>query len=574
MGNVPLVTRVTINPVVMASVQGIVQSWFLLGTQRSAFGTHSSQLAQCHSTMTAFTVRSLSSRKPIMSKCQGTLPRRAICRIALAVMILRESCLSVVVVVDIEPSQQLHTVSEKHHWKLWPVVVNAAFTTSIQSSYYHCLTTRSSSSTRNGRKNPFDSHNSHLTSLRWRSSSSDRIRIQSPLAVVPIEMATTASTEVMEPIEPPPCMNATTVTTAATTTGFVSTECAVPQRRQRLASLRIRQTMESDLPIVAQFLTLAQQPKRQLQQRQPPSLSLLSPLNDWKNRIDALFAQSDIEGLIRRRWDTIQEGRKARLRALSKLEIAAYQDTTNGSTPSTLWQEQDQTLLQLLWSTQSDRLRSRIAAAAAETGEDSVWRHVTDRMYCTPSSWHWLQHVQLTATTTTTTTVTNDDATIRTTDNQGQSTAVGFCEIAMLEYPVMPAGNNEWHAPNWMIVVDRRAEDHSLPSRNRRFDLDSSPSTVCFAPAIANLAVAPTARRRGIASQLLRSAERYVATYWQSKSNNNGSTMPLALGLYVEQDNVAALSLYTACGYRTVQSIPGRNGQCDMWYMSKTLERH
>jgi GNAT superfamily N-acetyltransferase len=332
--------------------------------------------------------------------------------------------------------------------------------------------------------------------------------------------------------------------------------------------------LEADLPIVAQFLSLAQQPKQK--QQQPSSLSLFTPLNAWKDRIDALFAQSDIEGLIRRRWDTIQEGRKARLRALSKLQQATtYQDSNSNA----LSKEQDQVLLQLLWSSQSDRLRSRIAAAAAETGEDTVWRHVVDRMYCTPSSWQWLQHVQLTAATTMSEKG-NDN--ISTDNRQGRSnaeTVVGFCEIAMLEYPAIQ-GDNEWDVPHWMIVVDRRAEDNSLSSRNHQFANDSSSSspassTVCFAPAIANLAVAPTVRRRGIASQLLRSAERYVATYWHSHNDDSSSssTMPLALGLYVEQDNVAALSLYRACGYRTVQLVPGRNGQCDMWYMTKTLER-
>lgn len=62
---------------------------------------------------------------------------------------------------------------------------------------------------------------------------------------------------------------------------------------------------------------------------------------------------------------------------------------------------------------------------------------------------------------------------------------------------------------------------------------------------LSNVAVAPTARRRGVARQLVQHAAR-VAAGWGCRS----------IGLHVSPDNAAALALYKSLGFRSVGLEP------------------
>jgi len=261
--------------------------------------------------------------------------------------------------------------------------------------------------------------------------------------------------------------------------------------------LRIRRTVESDLPIVASFLSTASVQKGSF---------------SWMERI---WARHDIEGLLKRRLRAVTEGQKAKAR-LDHLNSNIY----NASMDDKLYLEH------LWWS--SDRLRTEIAAAAKETGEDSVWRRRGTQF--PPDSIHWLNHIQMTACTV-------------------DGTVVGFCEVAMLSNPTATATASQ--DEKWLIAWSN-SQSNQDDHHNNRY----------YSPAITNLAVAPEYRRQGVGRRLLSRAETYVQRHWKAP----------ALGLYVQDTNAAANALYEQRGYIAQTAVEDeRLGR--LWYRSKALLR-
>jgi len=156
----------------------------------------------------------------------------------------------------------------------------------------------------------------------------------------------------------------------------------------------------------------------------------------------------------------------------------------------------------------NDALRNRIEKASRETGEPNLWKQ--HNFALPPQDPDWLNHLQMTA------------------ENVYTGEVIGFCEVAMLHNP----------------VLEEREE-----------------CVLSYSPAITNLATAPEYRRQGIAKRLLKTAERFVELQWQAES----------LGLYVEQTNKAALSLYERMGYKAETACDGGDQLGDMWYMGRGL---
>lgn len=315
-------------------------------------------------------------------------------------------------------------------------------------------------------------------------------------------------------------------------------------------TIRIQKTVESDLTDIASFLASASQMQ-----------STRSSDNSWMNKIDLLFAKSDIEALIRRRWRILDKGHAAFTRVKKQLQPTAI----NGNLPS-----MDQ-LIKHFWS-MNDDLRQDVQMAATETGEDTIWNH-HQPMIISPTSVQWFNHLQMSATASVRSCASlefkdSDDSMpkkgfnfqsflnsedAKAERNSADTRVVGFCEIAMLANPVckIPSPAND------CVISITDSQDHI------RY----------YSPAIANLAIATDMRRQGIASKLLQSAERYVTAYW-----GNAST----LGLYVSSSNLPAIALYEKCGYIKIIETSASSGQRvaptvdsddKMWYMSKSLRR-
>ena len=268
--------------------------------------------------------------------------------------------------------------------------------------------------------------------------------------------------------------------------------------------IRIRKSVQSDLPIVAELLSTA---ASSLQSNKNNNKSNWG-LGNWKARLDQRLAQAEIESLLRCRLEAMEEGRKA------------YHKLAHHMV--SLKEEQDR--LKLLWSN-SDRLRNHIEKASAETGEDNVWRR--HNFALTPLDSTWLHHLQMTA------------------EDVSSGQVVGFCEVAMLSNPIL-------------------LEQQQTTTTTNGDDKDDIQDTFnVFSPAIVNLATSPERRRQGIATRMLRLAERFVERKW-------GSTQ---LGLYVEKANHPALALYMNSGYEAKVSCANRgdNHLGELWYMTKSL---
>ena len=361
--------------------------------------------------------------------------------------------------------------------------------------------------------------------------------------------------------------------------------------------IRIQRTDEAQLSDIASFLATASRYTCRQQEGQKASS------NPWRDRIDLLFAKSDIEALIRRRWRIIDMGRKAFVRAEKQIEqqqtIIDMKQQKHLTTTCKDRMPGDDAILKYVWST-NDELRNEIQIAASETGEDTIWKHHYP-MIITPSSKHWFNHIQISAiastitaqispATKTTNNIFNfsvsfkDDEVIK----KSLPNVAGFCEVAMLLNPIYSL-NQTTHdciCPNGktdcVISIQDRTTQQQQQIENKNTP-PSPPKINYYTPAIANLAVDDTMRRQGIATKLLQRAERYVIRYW---------TNTTTIGLYVSTSNIPAIQLYEKCGYHKRLLVPPlstlllssswnynddeinrsseeRDGS--MWYMSKQI---
>merc|ERR1712238_386192 len=92
-----------------------------------------------------------------------------------------------------------------------------------------------------------------------------------------------------------------------------------------------------------------------------------------------------------------------------------------------------------------------------------------------------------------------------------------------------------------VIILDRKKKRQPSCQLNARLGKNI--------PTLVNLVISPKHRRKGLASRLVQAAARYVKSKWRYSSFDEG--VP-SMGLYVDEDNVAALALYKREGFVTV----------------------
>jgi len=170
--------------------------------------------------------------------------------------------------------------------------------------------------------------------------------------------------------------------------------------------------------------------------------------------------------------------------------------------------------LRYLWS--NERFRTCVERATQLSKDPHIWTEYN--FACAPQSTKYLQHKMLTA------------------EDRATGELLGFCEIAMLQNPmteelVSPTGEKE--------------EDHTMLS-----------------PTLMNVIVNPKFQRRGVASRMIRSAQTFVHKEWNSDR----------LSLYVNSDNIGAISLYRRHGFLTMTDTKHSSvSDKEQYYMSLQL---
>jgi len=232
--------------------------------------------------------------------------------------------------------------------------------------------------------------------------------------------------------------------------------------------------------------------------------------SNWTAKIKKLKARSSYNTQILHRLQAAETAAKV----LSYPEHCEFLDTAD---------ERD--TCRLLWSKDIFRTKLEKAARTASSyeGTDTLWDNHDFNLQ--PSDPMMMNHVMMTAV---------DIDYFGGERNCYDGCIVGFCEVAMLAIP-------------------------SADGKERG-----------YAPCIANLVVSPDHRRRGIAARMIQNAERFVRLHWAETLSSSFRDDELEedalrgeriLGLYVDETNKAAISLYLRQNFKISAhstKIPGR----------------
>jgi len=217
--------------------------------------------------------------------------------------------------------------------------------------------------------------------------------------------------------------------------------------------------------------------------------------NNWFGNIKKLKARSSFQTQILHRLQATE----AAIAVRSNLEYCNLASTAN-----------DRDICRLLWTEESFRskLEKATESALKYEGTDTLWEKHNFNLQ--PSDPMMINHIMMTAV---------DINCSQEMKNCNDGRVAGFCEIAMLP---IPSTENE-----------------------RR-----------YSPCVANLVVSQNYRRKGIATRLLRNAERFVKLYWSETilcnllydededEDEDDLRIKGVLGLYVDEGNEMATTLY------------------------------
>ena len=179
---------------------------------------------------------------------------------------------------------------------------------------------------------------------------------------------------------------------------------------------------------------------------------------NWNTKMQILRDQNTYKKQLSQRFEVLEAGKKAARKAHNALVDAGLMSNTDEECSIS---EDDYTdhRIRLIWNDDTFRQKLERAANAIDTTERHAWHGHT---FAVPPNPSLLQHVMLTAV------------------DANTNAVAGFCEVAMLPLP------------------------------------DDASGYSCCTPMISNLVTSPDFRRRGIATNLLRSARRYVRCCWGS----------------------------------------------------------
>lgn len=104
----------------------------------------------------------------------------------------------------------------------------------------------------------------------------------------------------------------------------------------------------------------------------------------------------------------------------------------------------------------------------------------------------------------------------------------------------------------------RSSEDEVLPIGFCEVACKKSPEHERPVPCIMNLVVSPNQRRRGIAQRMIRNAVKHVQMNYPFMEMDDNDSSHQTIGLYVDDSNENAISLYKKMGFQKVSSLDGQ----------------
>lgn len=234
-------------------------------------------------------------------------------------------------------------------------------------------------------------------------------------------------------------------------------------------------------------------------------------MNKWKSHMEHLRIKSDLYKQLRLRQKAIQIG--------SSTTRELHSDTMSMYSPSDT--------LRILWDV--EKLRESIKDALRASSEH---------------------------TTTTTTQQHNNNC------NNWYDGPIGPDHISLLQHQMVVAQD----IFDWTETPIGFSEVSMLPRPSIELE-ESSPQNnynndIMFTPIISNVVVSPEFRRKGVATRMIRSILRSVQVKWIHHPNS-----PIrSCGLYVDVDNVKAISVYLENGFVIVGNPKGNPKQYYMEY--------
>lgn len=213
--------------------------------------------------------------------------------------------------------------------------------------------------------------------------------------------------------------------------------------------------------------------------------------SNWRMKMERLRLKSDLQMQLKPRLDAVTMG---------------SQMVTHISHSDTDFEQQfEDDWGKILWS--CDNFRSKVEKAAKLSTERTSWKNYDFNLKFPDLD--LLQHCMISV------------------QDKFTSEIIGFCEIAMIATP----------------------DQYQKSNRNDDCELRLCERQIKYIPTLVNLVISPKHRRKGLASRLVQAAARYVKSKWRYSSFDEG--VP-SMGLYVDEDNVAALALYKREGFVTV----------------------
>lgn len=251
--------------------------------------------------------------------------------------------------------------------------------------------------------------------------------------------------------------------------------------------IRIRSTVEDDLPTIVDLLASETiSPQQQSEEIAKVKPFRSSLFSNWNVSIKKLKNEASLSSQLTHRLAAMNHATKV----LSTQSLVHNDDEID-----------TEQMRYALWG--DDTFRTKVENAVRQTSacEGTIW---DDWNFAITPEKKMLHHFMLSAT-----------------DDEFLDQVVGFCEVGICEAPIQVEADD----------CDQM-EQH------------------CIIPCIGNLVVSPNHRRRGVGKKLVKSVIRLVTMHAQQLYDNPQSHHDSMLGLFVDEDNYSAISLYEKAGFK------------------------